>query len=171
MNTYTDFELGWLAGLLDGEGYFLTRKGQPQVGCSMTDEDSIQKLQSIAGGRYCKQVYKKQENYKDTWIWYLHGRAAAELMLAIRDHMSERRRNRIDEIIAGYDQHKVDVSRSREAKKEIGLYAGRDYNSGKGSLRQLARQYGVSQVTVLNYSRFLRSDDWEGRAGTGGRPE
>lgn len=171
MNTLTDFQLGWVTGILEGEGYFLSRKGNPQVGCAMTDEDTIKNLRDLCGGRYCVQRYKKQPHWKDAYVWYLHGVAAEELMLAVLPHMSQRRKEKIETVLSVYKTHKEQVSDRKKEVSANGRNAGLAYNSGEGSLRQVARVFGVSQVTVLNYSRFLKGEDWKEKAGTGGRPE
>lgn len=49
----TPEEVAWVAGLLEGEGYFSissARHRQARVVCSMTDEDVVRKLHVLAGG-------------------------------------------------------------------------------------------------------------------------
>jgi hypothetical protein len=150
-----DLELAWIAGLLEGEGSFLINsKGQPKVSCSMTDEDVLLKLQSLCGGSICQQKAVK-EHWKPIWIWYRCGLPAIELMQQLQPNMGTRRSAKIAEVLQKYNLHKQEVSDRRTAITENGKQAGLAYLEGQGSLRKIAKQFGVSQVTVLNHYRKL----------------
>jgi hypothetical protein len=68
-NRMSSFELGWVAGLLEGEGcFFVNTSGTPQYGpyayarvaVCMTDRDVLERLQEVTGiGRLEKSVRER----------------------------------------------------------------------------------------------------------------
>lgn len=102
----SDFELGWLVGILEGEGCFdLHRRAERQKGTQrikvmMNDEDTILKVQDLffrLTGKMAsiyRQTYEK-ENWNDSLQVMLNGKDAALVMRLIVKHMSQRRRQKI----------------------------------------------------------------------------
>lgn len=105
----TDLELGWLTGLLEGEGTFLLtgppgNKHRVDVRVWMTDRDVVERLAELLGGL---SVYEREDRREHrTWSRLygiqITGYAAAELLLIIRPHMGERRQEQIDRCLAHY---------------------------------------------------------------------
>ncbi len=104
-----DFELGWVAGLIEGEGCFTIKKSkrkngfscQPQLKVSMTDEDVVRRLASLIPVGNVLRAGRKTKGGKDVWMWTLtNSQALIDLMIVIRLLMGERRRERIDFILA-----------------------------------------------------------------------
>jgi hypothetical protein len=153
----TETEIAWIAGLLEGEGSFLVKtgtQGYPVIQCSMTDKDIMIRLQSLCGGSLSSHK-PKNLNWKETHVWRLGGVAALDIMSKILPHMGERRTNKILEVMSTSEEHtraKENTKKNRELKHKE---AGTAYNNGEGSLREIARRFNVSQVTVLNWSRKL----------------
>jgi hypothetical protein len=110
-------EIAWLAGLLEGEGCFHlktrgpvkkdgTRYIGPVVDVNMTDEDVIRKLRDITGVGNVQGPYSvsRKENWKPIWRWAVQKRSdALMIMKLVRDHMCERRRSKIDEILSTFE--------------------------------------------------------------------
>lgn len=105
----SDFELGWVAGLIEGEGSFTIKKTrrkngfscQPQLRVSMTDEDVIRRLASLIPIGNVLRAGRKTKGGKDVWMWSLtNSQALIDLMIALRLLMGERRRKRMDFILA-----------------------------------------------------------------------
>jgi hypothetical protein len=104
-----DLELGWVAGLIEGEGSFTVKKSkrkngyscQPQLRVSMTDEDVVRKLASlIPVGNVCK-AGRRTKGGKEVWIWSLSkSQALIDLMIVLRSLLGRRRRERIDFLLA-----------------------------------------------------------------------
>ena len=75
----SDFELGWVAGLIEGEGSFTIKKTrrkngfscQPQLRVSMTDEDVIRRLTSLIPVSNVLKAGRKTKGGKDVWMWSL----------------------------------------------------------------------------------------------------
>lgn len=104
MYKFSDFDFGWLVGILDGEGTFIltNKKRYPRISVKMTDVDTID--------RFAKLVEREHSIFIDTKITRMYGwkkthrvditgRKAVEIMKLIYPHMSGRRKERIQEIL------------------------------------------------------------------------
>lgn len=98
------FDLGWVVGILEGEGCFTwchpaPGRTYPQIAVAMSDEDTIFRLALILGTKYHKRP-EPRDNRKQCWRVQITGRKAVELMRQVRPYMSARRKARIDELLA-----------------------------------------------------------------------
>lgn len=118
--TLTDTTLYWLAGLLEGEGYFGTvnqRKGgrlyrYARVGVNMTDRDVIERVAALWGVKvYVMKVsgVSKLVGYRVTII----GTHAIEIMCLLRPLMGSRRQAQIDKALREFEA-KPDTNESRK---------------------------------------------------------
>ena len=100
--TKTIKEIAWLAGLLEGEGYFgCNRTAVIQLG--MTDEDTISKARDMMS--LDKKIYIiSKENRKTIYYFKVQGSLAIQWMLTIYSLMSRRRKEKIREILAKYKE-------------------------------------------------------------------
>lgn len=99
-------ERGWIAGLLEGEGCFSLSKGKlrkdgtrrlfPEVSVMMLDEDIIKRVADLIDYRHA--IYYRPAD--KCYVVRVRNDDAIELMLTIRDLMGERRREKIDSILA-----------------------------------------------------------------------
>jgi len=115
----SELELGWLAGLLEGEGTFTphrcTRKLKkkpgwryvsymPRVQIQTQDKDVAQRVADLVGsnllGPYSNKRTKKatfsQNKYKPCWVVSFAGAKAAEYLTKMRPLMGERRKSQFD---------------------------------------------------------------------------
>jgi len=102
-----ELDTAWLAGWLEGEGCFSIRKikqgsrqyDYPIVTASSTDFDTLERVQSIAGGKIY-EARPQNPNHSMCWRWQLYGKdEATSLMLTLLPLMSKRRRERIQEVL------------------------------------------------------------------------
>jgi hypothetical protein len=115
MTLYRPFlgDLLWVAGLLEGEGCFLLHRDRqswgghkyvyyrPRVICAMTDRDVIERLQRVTGMGRIAIGRATAPGHKPYWRWTVSRDGdAIRLMKALYPHMGERRRAKIDEILA-----------------------------------------------------------------------
>lgn len=114
---WTSESIAWVAGLLEGEGSFtLTgspsgtykngdpQSRQPRVTCGSTDRDTLERLERVTGvgaiSRESRRDPRRLEKSKPFWVWSVAARAdVIPLLLAIRPWMSNRRGDRIDELL------------------------------------------------------------------------
>lgn len=102
-------QLGWVAGLLEGEGCFKlntkTVKGlryhYANVELNMTDEDVIRKTHAIVGlGTVTGPYWSGRSADKQTWHWSIQkDEVAREFMRTVLPLMCERRSAKIAEIL------------------------------------------------------------------------
>lgn len=94
-----DKEIAWVAGILEGEGYFYLNKGYyPRIELKMTDKDVVERIAEFIGSTVIKQRYKELEHHKDVWITTKQGFSAMDTMELIYPYMSVRRKETIDAI-------------------------------------------------------------------------
>lgn len=101
MNKLSPTELGWVAGLLEGEGCFTdastVQKGKEyrysRIQLNMTDEDVMRKFVKMVGiGRLSgPHGYATKTNWKPRWTWTVRHKDAKDLMTEILPLMGERR--------------------------------------------------------------------------------
>ncbi len=98
--------LGWLAGLLEGEGWVGVPRWNVRgkdywylrIGVNMTDKDIIDRVSAIMGVKTTNQCISKTRSWsqKPQYRASASGERAAELMRLIYPLMGERRRRQID---------------------------------------------------------------------------
>ena len=97
--------IAWLAGLLEGEGYFGSIRtagasgGYPMVKLQMTDEDVVRAAARFIGAPSVWRIEPRRSGWSPTFNCGVSGVAAVTLMRNVRPHMGERRRQVIDSAI------------------------------------------------------------------------
>lgn len=76
----TQLELGWLAGIMDGEGTISLSRNQskrdpvrwrrPALSITSTDREILDEVQRLCDGTICN-VKKYRERMKPSWVWKL----------------------------------------------------------------------------------------------------
>lgn len=110
-----EVEIGWMAGLFEGEGCIQnmhdkrdvnkgTRTSRLRIG--MTDLDVLEKFQDLAG---CGKIYTdskpKKENHKQSYIWQVGDKAnVIRLLLIMLPHFCERRKQKAIETLERYEK-------------------------------------------------------------------
>jgi hypothetical protein len=104
----SDLELGWLVGILEGEGCF-TFDGCPRIQIQMTDEDVIKRIaelfELIIGKTINIHERDTQHINKNRQVVHairVNGDSARMVMLTVVRHMGYRRRQRIWQCLNGY---------------------------------------------------------------------
>ena len=97
----------WLAGLLEGEGYFGWHKrkhyyGQPIIGLTMTDEDVVQRAAKLMNINVFELKRRTKLN-KRAWRAQTFSNKAVPIMKAILPYMGARRTAKITELLAKYE--------------------------------------------------------------------
>lgn len=112
----TDLELGWVAGLYEGEGtavlgtYKYTRKDTGEVillgarvSISMTDRDVIERLEALwpcTNGVYLRLKTEKP-HYKTQYVWRIGRREhVAAFLRAVLPYLGERRREQAVKVLS-----------------------------------------------------------------------
>jgi hypothetical protein len=102
----TGEERAWLAGLLEGEGWF-GWKGSPAIVVTMTDRDVVARATKLMGAK--RTVRRRRvANYQTTYTSGVYGRSALDLMADLEPLMGHRRRERIHELLERHGNHYAD---------------------------------------------------------------
>lgn len=113
MQDVTSEQVAWFAGLFEGEGYLSfskeRRKGRSgghwRLGLGMSDEDIINRIQTMFGGSIHKWTLShKKPTYKDMFSWNVTKQAhILEIVDVIYPLMGKRRQAKFDEFITYYN--------------------------------------------------------------------
>lgn len=101
MNEITSINLGWLAGIIEGEGWFVRNKSTGlQVCVAMTDYDTIERLKQITGAGRINERKFNSPNKKDQLQWTVGKRSdVVAILTQILPLMSIRRSQQIQEVL------------------------------------------------------------------------
>ena len=93
-----EFDLIWLAGLLEGEGTFdLHKQKYPRIRVGMTDRDVVGRAATLMGSSI--RVSLPMDYSKTMFHAELSGERAAVIMRDLLPHMGARRSSKIGEIL------------------------------------------------------------------------
>lgn len=139
----------WLAGLLEGEGSFLkgppSRPNAPVIKLQMKDEDVVRRAAKLMGTTSCSESEPDNPKWSKTYITYVRGGKAIELMRRLRPYMGIRRQAQIDAALASHRDWTKDADYKRyEWPSDAKLLALRT----KLGWRPLAKKLGVSFTAV-----------------------
>lgn len=105
-----EHELGYLAGIIDGEGTLRTARYDkvdggvnyyPRLTVVMTDKDIIDWLASSTGMGVTYSKPTKEAHHLNQWVWDVNKKNdTLDLLIVIRNLVGYRRRQKIDEILA-----------------------------------------------------------------------
>lgn len=91
------FELGWLCGLLEGDGTFTHDGKTPRVAVRMTDLDTVTRAATLLRTRV-NGPYANEGN-RQVYSCFISGKRARSFMQSIRPYMSMRRQSQIDSLL------------------------------------------------------------------------
>jgi hypothetical protein len=134
-------ELHWLAGLLEGEGSFMTgppsNPRMPVISVHMTDEDVMARLGRIFA-RKVHVVSPRNPRWRTTYQVRVQGGNAVRWMTLLRPLMGERRHAQIDRALACYAPRSSAVLTDGMARAALDALASGD------SVKVVAARFGVS---------------------------
>ena len=95
-------DLKWVAGIVEGEGWFVTNRSTGALLCvAMVDFDTVRKLHSVTGVGRLNVRQPKEKRYKEQLTWTVGKRAELKpLVEGILPFLSERRTQRAVEVLA-----------------------------------------------------------------------
>lgn len=136
----------WLAGLLEGEGWFGERRGtgrspRPMIALKMCDRDIVERVAKLFGG---KAITKSQpEIGREQFTTRVVGHGAISIMRQILPHMGKRRSETIEMLLWLYEG----VTVGQAAKKKCPQGHRYDYISPAG-------KRGCRRCRAEAYRRF-----------------
>lgn len=127
----TSGDAAWLAGLLEGEGYFIERVGKgrnprPMIGVKMTDRDVVEHVAKLFGTSVTT-ITPRNKHHSTAYVTRVAGVKAISIMRQILPYMGERRSETIEMLLFLYEDAPVrelscecgncSVCRGREANR------------------------------------------------------
>lgn len=100
-------QIGWLAGIIEGEGSIRVRSNNSNVEIvvKMTDEDVVRRLQQVTGVGSILGPFKRDAIRKPQWTWSCSNRRdVARVLLAIYPLMGVRRKARIAQAVENFER-------------------------------------------------------------------
>jgi len=119
----SDYELGWLIGILEGEGHFGIYTSQV-IEVNMTDEDTIYKVASVYErilGASVNVLEIQKSQGKDVYCVRVYGERARIIMRLVVTHMSYRRRRIIWQCLNGFKAPKTNSPAKANLMELLGL--------------------------------------------------
>lgn len=149
MRNYTQIELAWLAGLLEGEGCFNIGSDKYPVGIAlaMTDEDIVSTVAGWWNVSYNSPKTQK-EHHKQSYRCAIRGKSAVDLMVILLPFMGERRSTQIQKAIDSYSPKGY----NRKISIEDALVVRDRFRMGE-SAQSLGTEFGISKWTVYSINQ------------------
>jgi hypothetical protein len=134
-------ELHWVAGMLEGEGTFMTgppsNPRAPILAIHMTDEDVMARLGRIFD-RKVQVIRPRRVRWQTSYFVRVQGADAVRWMTLLRPLMGARRRTQIDRALACYAPRSVALLDDEKARAALeALAAG-------ATVKQVAARFGVT---------------------------
>lgn len=161
-----EIEAAWLAGLLDGEGYFCYQ-GTPWVRLSMTDKDVVERAAAVMDTHCHPMAWRKHRTKQDFRANVCGGRAIY-VMNRILPYMGKRRSAKIREVLAlaaarpgGVWGERAGASKltDAQAKEIVRRFAKGAKASDENSSLSLAKEFGISRTAVYYVLNTRRTSD------------
>lgn len=145
----SDLDIGWVAGLIEGEGTFSIGKDHScRMSVRMTDEDVLIRAHAAFGGTLAGP-YQEVPRVKPIWCWSITRREILIPFLnMILPHMGDRRSARIQELLEHCEQFPkgrprvnavqhgtVSMYTNNDCRCEPCIEAMRDYRRNRYAIR------------------------------------
>ncbi len=154
-------EVSWLAGLLEGEGWFgtTTQRGRrtPAVQVEMTDRDVVERAASLMGVGVMDRA-QRNPLHSQCFMARVSGNRAADLMTILAGELGHRRSERISGVLSDWAS-RPDSTPKLTATTIAEILEAR--SSSSYSQRAMAERHGVSRLTIRRIQReqgFARND-------------
>lgn len=151
-------DVHWLAGLLEGEGYFGLVKNRDRwvahLSLSMTDEDVVARAADLIGVSVGRTAARRV-GWRATYRVAAKGSRALEIMRLVHPLCGERRTTRIDDVLARHEQRtppsKLTVEDVRQIRRRLA--------SGAETQTALADAFGVTRRVIRLVRDGIRREE------------
>lgn len=96
MSNLTPEQIGWIAGIFEGEGciHYTKARNAPTMTMQMTDRDVLQRFHALVGGTlYGKPCREGTEETKAVWRWNAYGWPSTKRFFGKVGHLLGKRRS------------------------------------------------------------------------------
>lgn len=149
-------ELAWAAGLFEGEGCingYVNKSGERgiQLMLRMTDEDVVQRFQSVIGFGNIHKRAPLQSHHKRSYLWHVGSFERAQAVIAaLWPWLGRRRRATAKRVLREYVGRVSQRDRQRVVRAQVADALRR----GGRTQRSIAREFGLSEPSVSRIARL-----------------
>lgn len=153
----------WLAGILEGEGSFLSGSpsspNRPRIQMASTDKDTVDLVADILNVKAFGPYEPSNPRAKVYYYTTTRGLRAIDTMLALHPYMGQRRRDDIERIVSNYVYNPGigEFNNSVKLSDEQVIQMRRDFDNGC-SMQDAMKKYGISRRQV---GRIYRGECWQ----------
>lgn len=152
LSTFTQCDIAWMAGLLEGEGYFCCLNSGLGVRLVMTDEDIVKRFAQL-WAVMPRQLSKRADHHKIPFLVSLPSQKAAQCMRLIRPFLGRRRLQTVDDCLQKYEQQQHRFREGIRLRQEkftdaefSALWASRP---AREAIRPFCERVGLGNRTVV----------------------
>ena len=148
--TLNDFELGWLTGIVEGEGSFgFTGPYEtPCIRVGMTDKDIIERAARLLGVK----VYKEERHSSRKTVWLIRISDQLKivyLLTAMIPGLGERRSRSAKNLL----KRSIELVEKSADMKQKRILARAIYATGKFTFLSLTKKTGIPKNSIANMLR------------------
>ena len=148
MNKLTPVQVAWLAGIYEGEGSCAITSGRAiRVEIVMTDEDVVNRIQSLTGLGSVRSLSQRAENHKPAFRWSIGSKDAVEFLETILPWLGYRRGRRAKDAITNWR-----VNKKQSTASDSRCINGHEYDAPDNR----RTKYGTCHKCNLEASRRYR---------------
>lgn len=148
MNDLMPSQVGWLAGIYEGEGSCAITSGRAiRVEIVMTDKDVVDRVCALVGFGVVHTLTQRNEKHKPVYRWSIGSSEAVEFLTLILPMLGKRRSARAKDAITNWQTNKKQSSRG-----DSKCVNGHDYDA-RGNRRT---KYGTCHFCNLEASKRYR---------------
>lgn len=149
-------QIAWLAGIYEGEGTCSITNGRAiRVEIVMTDQDIVERVQSITGFGTVRTVAQRAENHKQAYRWSIGSAEAVAFLEAIMPWLGNRRAARAQGAIDNWK-----TNRKQSTASDTECVKGHAYDN----VHNRRTKYGTCHLCNLDASKRHREKLKAGRA-------
>ena len=146
-------EMAWVAGLMEGEGYFGSNRGHLRLSLQMTDRDVVERAADLLGARLCRRQEAAREHWTPTWQSTVYGRRALDIAERLEPFMGYRRRDQIQKMRERHRPPKRFVAPPERVVRNLEI--ARRHRAGESG-PVLAAEFGMTHQNVYYIARRYR---------------
>ena len=151
MTTIRRSDLLWLAGLLEGDGYFGWKSNRSVIKIELVDEDVVEKVSTLMGTS-CLRVAPRKNGWKPLFLSSLNGSKASAWMRVLLPYMGKRRALVMERSLRMEERKKTEriLINPFQGKTLAGCFdrATLAREVEETSYRHVSKKYGVSHESV-----------------------
>lgn len=150
---FSNFDLGWLVGIIEGEGCIFTitgTKGTPGIVVHMTDKDIITRISSLLD----KPFYKKKRtnsSHKSVYSVGIYAFEAVELLTLIIPFLGLRRKTKAKEVLSKWSRRQKELIEEIKQRKLRNDRIIALYKTGKYTKLELSKKFKLKNIRPILY--------------------